>query len=251
MNIEDPNHDDFELWSPSESRDEPCLFGRQVMYHRRIRDRNCFVGQKVEQPRNIVKNCTCTAADFECEFNHYRDNSGKCVLVEGATALSAMSSEEEQCDGYTSTWYERTAYRKIPHSSCQGGDRPDRGKEHSCPGLIGSGHGWIFWGSVAILPFAMAGLAGYWWLSKGSRGGYAMSLGESRTITDVQCHSSWRTSCIRRRRKRNIGDHRLGAVLLDRSRCICLGICDQPGTMAGRPVRPPCAISPSTHRRRR
>jgi hypothetical protein len=28
--IEDPNHDDFELWSPSESRDETCLFGRQV-----------------------------------------------------------------------------------------------------------------------------------------------------------------------------------------------------------------------------
>lgn len=28
--IEDPNHDDFELWSPSESREEQCLFGRQV-----------------------------------------------------------------------------------------------------------------------------------------------------------------------------------------------------------------------------
>ena len=27
---ENPNDDDFELWSPAESRDEPCLFGRQV-----------------------------------------------------------------------------------------------------------------------------------------------------------------------------------------------------------------------------
>ncbi len=26
----DPNHDDFELWSPSESRTEACLFGRRV-----------------------------------------------------------------------------------------------------------------------------------------------------------------------------------------------------------------------------
>ncbi len=35
LSIEDPNHDDFELWSPSEVRDDLCLFGRQV------RLRNC------------------------------------------------------------------------------------------------------------------------------------------------------------------------------------------------------------------
>jgi hypothetical protein len=28
--MDDPNHDDFELWSPAEVRDETCLFGRQV-----------------------------------------------------------------------------------------------------------------------------------------------------------------------------------------------------------------------------
>lgn len=30
LDTEDPNHDDFELWSPSEGRSEACLFGRQV-----------------------------------------------------------------------------------------------------------------------------------------------------------------------------------------------------------------------------
>ena len=30
LDIEDPGHDDFELWSPSEERAERCLFGRQV-----------------------------------------------------------------------------------------------------------------------------------------------------------------------------------------------------------------------------
>jgi hypothetical protein len=30
LNLEDPNHDDFELWSPSEERQEQCLFGAQV-----------------------------------------------------------------------------------------------------------------------------------------------------------------------------------------------------------------------------
>jgi hypothetical protein len=30
LDIEDPGHDDFEMWSPSEERAERCLFGRQV-----------------------------------------------------------------------------------------------------------------------------------------------------------------------------------------------------------------------------
>ena len=65
LNIEDPNHDDFELWSPAEGRDEVCLFVRQTLYHRRIRDKNCYVGDTVEQPRSVVKNCTCGSQDFE------------------------------------------------------------------------------------------------------------------------------------------------------------------------------------------
>lgn len=65
LNIEDPNHDDFELWSPAEGRDETCLFGRQTLYHRRIRDRTCYVGQLVDQPKTIVRNCTCSPSDFE------------------------------------------------------------------------------------------------------------------------------------------------------------------------------------------
>ncbi|WRT68442.1 uncharacterized protein IL334_005418 [Kwoniella shivajii] len=160
LSIEDPNHDDFQLWSPSEGREENCLFGRQTLYHRRIRDRNCYVGERVNQPKTIVRNCTCTPADFECEFNYRRDASGNCVLVDGALPLS-LDTEYEQCDGSTDYWYERTEYRKIPYSSCEGGERPDRGKRHDCPGLIlRGGLGGLFWGSVAIIPFAFAGLAG-------------------------------------------------------------------------------------------
>ena len=33
MSEDDPAHDDFELWSPSEGRTEACLFGRQVRSH--------------------------------------------------------------------------------------------------------------------------------------------------------------------------------------------------------------------------
>ncbi|KAL7422736.1 vacuolar protein sorting/targeting protein PEP1 [Cryptotrichosporon argae] len=181
LKIEDPNHDDFELWSPSEGRDETCLFGRQTLYHRRLRDKDCYVGETVEQPRSIVRNCTCTPSDFECEFNHYRDARGDCVLVDGAVALSS-NTEYEQCDGYTGYWYERTAYRKIPYSSCEGGERPDRGKRHDCPGLIGRpGVSALVWGSLAILPFAAAGVVGWWFFTKGGRHG-AIRLGEHRAF---------------------------------------------------------------------
>jgi hypothetical protein len=106
------------------------------------------------------------------EFNHFRGESGKCELVPGATILST-DTIYEQCDGFTPTWYERTAYRKIPYSSCEGGERPDRGKAHACPGLVGGGGlSGLFWGSIAILPFALAGLAGYWWYHNAGRPGY-------------------------------------------------------------------------------
>jgi hypothetical protein len=107
------------------------------------------------------------AALIHSEFNHYRAKSGECVLVDGATALS-VDTTYEQCDGTSEFWYERTAYRKIPYSSCEGGERPDRGPQHACPGLIGGGgRGVMFWGLVAVLPFAVAGGAGWWWVQKG------------------------------------------------------------------------------------
>jgi len=33
LSVDDPGHDDFELWSPSLERQERCLFGRQVKIH--------------------------------------------------------------------------------------------------------------------------------------------------------------------------------------------------------------------------
>jgi hypothetical protein len=85
LDVDDPGHDDFEVWSPSEERSERCLFGRQVnkslvfailsesdlhffsqtLYHRRRRDRNCVVGKQSKADESIVKNCACTPSDFE------------------------------------------------------------------------------------------------------------------------------------------------------------------------------------------
>ena len=57
LDIEDPGHDDFELWSPSEERAERCLFGRQV-----------------NQSLHVLRNLT---ADF------FRP----CIIAVGATVI--------------------------------------------------------------------------------------------------------------------------------------------------------------------
>lgn len=83
LDIENPGHDDFELWSPSEERTERCLFGRQAsllfrppcysiddydhqtLYHRRVRNASCVVGHQPKAETRVVSNCPCAKTDFE------------------------------------------------------------------------------------------------------------------------------------------------------------------------------------------
>ncbi|KDR81165.1 hypothetical protein GALMADRAFT_241725 [Galerina marginata CBS 339.88] len=157
MNVEDPGHDDFELWSPSEERPEQCLFGRQTLYHRRVRNINCVVGDQPKAAERVVENCACTKADFECEFNYVKDANDECVLVPGTTPLP----DDDSCTNGEDYWYERTGYRKIPYSSCVDGYRPDRGKDHICPGF-GSKSSW-FWFFMLLIPFGFTALVAYYY----------------------------------------------------------------------------------------
>ncbi|KAK0452799.1 vacuolar protein sorting/targeting protein 10, partial [Desarmillaria tabescens] len=157
LSVEDPGHDDFELWSPSQERSERCLFGRQTLYHRRVRETNCVVGDQPKAAVRVVNNCPCTQADFECEFNYAKNVNDECVLVPGTTPLP----DDDSCKNDEEFWYERTAYRKIPYSSCENGIRPDRGTRHSCPGF--RAHGPLFWWFVILIPFMFTALVGYWY----------------------------------------------------------------------------------------
>ncbi|KAH9832479.1 Oligoxyloglucan reducing end-specific cellobiohydrolase [Rhodofomes roseus] len=172
FSVEDPGHDDFELWSPSENRNELCLFGRQTMYHRRVRDASCVVGSRPKVEAKVVRNCACQESDFECEFNYYRDESGECVLVPGAERLA----DDDSCKGDDDYWYERTAYRKIPYSSCEGGKRLDRGAQHVCPGF--KAHGAFFWLMMFFIPCAFAALAGWWYVRRRARGAIRLPGGD-------------------------------------------------------------------------
>jgi hypothetical protein len=64
------------------------------------------------------------------EFNYVKNSADECVLVPGTIPLPDDSS----CKNGEDYWYERTAYRLIPYSSCMGGIRLDRGARHVCYG---------------------------------------------------------------------------------------------------------------------
>ena len=104
---------------------------------------------------------------FFSEFNHIRNSTGQCHLAEGATPLPA--NMEEMCleDPDLDYWHERTAYRKIPYSTCEGGLRRDHGTPHSCGGVRGRSA--MFWLSIFLLPFATTGVVAYYYYR---RGGY-------------------------------------------------------------------------------
>ncbi|KAI0071571.1 Oligoxyloglucan reducing end-specific cellobiohydrolase [Panus rudis PR-1116 ss-1] len=176
LDITDSANDDFELWSPSEEREERCLFGRRTLYHRRKREANCVVGDQKKLQDKIVENCACIKSDFECEFNFQRNSEGECVPVPGTEPLPP----DDSCRNGEEYWYERTPYRKIPYSSCEGGLTLHLGPAHRCPGI--KGHGFFFWCFVLFVPTMIASLVGYYYYRRAglARGTIRLPGGDTR-----------------------------------------------------------------------
>lgn len=84
------------------------------------------------------------------------NDEGRCALVPGASPLP----NDDSCPSGEEYWYERTPYRKMSYSTCEGGERLDRGIKHPCPGL--KHHGFFFWLFVLVIPILLAALVGYW-----------------------------------------------------------------------------------------
>ncbi|KAF8208428.1 hypothetical protein K438DRAFT_1712117 [Mycena galopus ATCC 62051] len=130
INTEDPGHDDFELWLPTNGHQQECLFGSTTLYHRRLRNINCMVGDQPIHSPFIEKSCMCIKSDFECEFNHVKNETDQCARIPGPPLAPSGS-----CTMGEKYWYER-AYRKISYSSCEGGETLDQhfNIQHPCPG---------------------------------------------------------------------------------------------------------------------
>lgn len=124
--------DDFDYFTVGNS-DSECLFGHQAKYLRKNKP-ECFVGAVgLDQFTVIAKNCTCTRADFECDYNYEKMYDGTCRLVEGLSSGDASAVCKKNPD--LVEYFESTGYRKIPLSTCHGGLKLDgRNEPMACPG---------------------------------------------------------------------------------------------------------------------
>lgn len=177
LDVNSPEADDFELWTPVNPDSETCLFGHEAQYYRRRVEppADCYVGVKIPQPHRIIKNCTCTRMDYEwyfplsvlsdpSDYNFVRGSDGSCQKV--AEPIDPMGVCEQE-DVYE--WFETTGYRKVPLSTCKDGLKLDRipALSHPCPGkedqYYRGSRGLRGWALVYVilLTFGMAGLAGY------------------------------------------------------------------------------------------
>jgi hypothetical protein len=204
------NQDDYFLWSPKHPKqDDDCLFGHVSEFYRKRPEAQCFNG-KILIPRlhNIARNCSCTRADYECDYNYFRESEGTCMLAEGTTPSSHI--DECKADPNKIEYFDPSGYRRIPLTTCQGGQEFDKtGDSHPCPGKDEeynrkhgiSGVGLFF---AIILPVVAAVGAG-WWVWRNWAGKFGqIRLGECKSTATAHNFASSLTSCsgsIRRRRR--------------------------------------------------
>lgn len=193
LDLDNPLEDDFDYWTPRhpEAADN-CLFGRETKYLRRAPGHNdCFIGlSPLDQGSKVVRNCSCTRRDYECDYNYYADNDGTCKLVPG---LSPQDRRTQMCSkNGTFQYFEPTGYRKIPSSTCEGGKSLDSYNSRACPGhekefneFYGKTMGFGTWIIVVMLPALVFVVAVWFVYERGIRrnGGFER-LGQIRLDDD-------------------------------------------------------------------
>ncbi|KAI4104465.1 MAG: hypothetical protein L6R37_003208 [Teloschistes peruensis] len=172
LNEKDPGaaDSDYYLWSPKHPlQDSNCLFGHVAQYHRKIVDRDCYNGRSIQHLHDIAKDCECTRADFECDYNFEPAKDGSCKLVSGFEPPD--HSQVCKKDPKKESYFLPTGYRRVPLSTCKGGNELEKyeSKEEPCPGHepdFAKAHRglsglWLFIFAV-VLPIGIASAVGYW-----------------------------------------------------------------------------------------
>ncbi|EMC93590.1 hypothetical protein BAUCODRAFT_26843 [Baudoinia panamericana UAMH 10762] len=169
LDEQDPNNSqsDYYLWEPKHPlSDDNCLFGHVAQYHRKKRDSKCYNGREIQHLHNIAKNCTCTRRDFECDYNYEKQSDGSCRLVPGLPPPDAAAICKT--DKNIKEYYDVTGYRRIPLTTCEGGQELDyTARTRPCPGWEedyerrhGIGAVGLFF--AIMLPIGAAAGVGYW-----------------------------------------------------------------------------------------
>ncbi|GMM35449.1 type I sorting receptor [Saccharomycopsis crataegensis] len=131
--LESPGQD-FEYWSPKHPfLADNCLFGHEARYLRRKPEHSdCFIGAApLNEGFKVLRNCSCTRRDYECDYNFARSSDGTCKLIPG---LKPKDPKEMCVNDKAVEYFEPTGYRRVPLSTCVGGMQLDHYEAKPCPG---------------------------------------------------------------------------------------------------------------------
>ncbi|KAL5333603.1 hypothetical protein BJX70DRAFT_380489 [Aspergillus crustosus] len=125
--------DDYYLWNPKHPfQEENCLFGHIEQYRRKKVSAGCWNNWRGPHLHSVERNCTCTRADYECDYNYERQNDGSCALVPGLEPEDAAAYCAANPDAIE--FWEITGYRRIPQTTCEDGKNLDHRVSRPCPG---------------------------------------------------------------------------------------------------------------------
>ncbi|KAK5556632.1 vacuolar protein sorting/targeting protein PEP1 [Exophiala xenobiotica] len=181
-----PQNEDYMLWEPKHPmQDSNCLFGHVAQYHRKRTEAQCYNGKMITHIHSIAQNCSCTRQDFECDYNFQPKADGTCALVPGYEPPNHAENCRKNPD-QVEFWYP-TGYRRIPLTTCQGGQELDKVESQACPGheqeyekKHGISGAALFF--AITVPLAAAAGVGYWVYTRwqaGFAGFGQIRLGES------------------------------------------------------------------------
>lgn len=109
----DNDKSDYEKFIARDITDGPdCLMGHEQIFYRRKADRDCYVGREFQDPVVELKDCVCTRADYECDYNFVRTSDGSCTRV-GPDLIS-----EDVCHSKDDVYPGSSGYRLIPGNTC-------------------------------------------------------------------------------------------------------------------------------------
>jgi len=103
---------DYETWSARDGRnDGKCVLGHEITYKRRSRSADCYSDTATNHVVSI-RNCSCIAEDFECDYGFEETLSGNCAVVDNSVV--AVPSPCKAGTTYTVT----SGFRRIPGDTC-------------------------------------------------------------------------------------------------------------------------------------
>ncbi|XP_059532749.1 sortilin-related receptor [Myotis daubentonii] len=125
---------DYKLWSPSDERGSQCLLGHRTVFKRRTPHATCFNGEDFDRPV-VVANCSCTRADYECDFGFKMSEDLLLEVCVPDPEFSEKSYSPPVPCPAGSTYRRTRGYRKISGDTCSGGDVEARleGELVPCP----------------------------------------------------------------------------------------------------------------------